>query len=284
MPRATVPTLAWPIRCFPTIQTAGRFALADKEFDYQYLAPTLAMHIYNYVARIRIGADEFELIPGDLTFTPPGVASRYHLPRPGMHWCIHLFQPQGPGQDHDTVSLPVHLRLGSMRRHVEQEVVEIARLLTRGRNNEPAALAAAEGRLQTLLLEIAMLAQSKGAGIERTASHIAVDLVASILCTRLAEPLTVPDLAAEVGISQNYLARQFRSRYGSTIPHFLLQQRVDAARDLLRNTDIPIHVIATRVGLGNPQYFNKQFRRLAGISPSTWRNEARKGVSKPCRT
>jgi AraC-like DNA-binding protein len=50
---------------------------------------------------------------------------------------------------------------------------------------------------------------------------------------------------------------------------------------LLHTTDIPVRVIARRVGMADQQYFNKQFRRFAGVSPSRWREESRKGKGAP---
>lgn len=265
--------MPWPARTFPAILRAGRYRLEDRDYIYQYNSPTVALHVYDYVGTIRIGGSEFELIPGDLTITPNGVAARYHLPRPGFHWCIHFYPPEKVHGE--TVQLPLHLRLGAMRTHGQQQIVEVARLMARGWKGDQQALATAEATLQRFLLEVAMLAQNSAGQSERSRCDIAVDLVASLLATRLAEPLSVPELAEEVGVSQNYLARCFRGRYGATIPHFLLQRRIDYAKELLRTTDIPVQVIAKRCGLGDPQYFNKQFRRLAGVSPTGWREQAR---------
>ena len=75
-------------------------------------------------------------------------------------------------------------------------------------------------------------------------------------------------------MSQNYLTRVFKSWYGVTIQHYLLRRRIDAARHLLTVSSIPIHRVAMRVGLEDRQYFNKQFRRIAGMSPSAFREQA----------
>ena len=77
-------------------------------------------------------------------------------------------------------------------------------------------------------------------------------------------------------MTQNYLARMFRKRFGMTIPRYLLNRRIDYARHLLTTTNIPIHRVAARVGLPDPQHFNKQFRKLVGTSPSHARITFRK--------
>ena len=94
-------------------------------------------------------------------------------------------------------------------------------------------------------------------------------------------PLTVPSIAREVGLSQNYLARFFRKRYGMTIPRYLLVRRIDLARHLLLTSDDLVKQIAGRVGLPDPQYFNKQFRRLTGSNPSDFRLSEKRRTGAP---
>ena len=57
---------------------------------------------------------------------------------------------------------------------------------------------------------------------------------------RLMEPLAVPELAEMASLSQNYLARVFRLRYGMTIPHFILLRRIELARHLLATSKVTI--------------------------------------------
>ena len=56
-----------------------------------------------------------------------------------------------------------------------------------------------------------------------------------------------------------------------TIPHRLIARRVEHARYLLESTDLPIWRVAERVGIPDPQHFNKTVRRLTGTSPSAIR-------------
>jgi AraC-like DNA-binding protein len=87
----------------------------------------------------------------------------------------------------------------------------------------------------------------------------------------LHRPLSAAALAARAGLSQNYLARLFRRQTGLTIPRHVLIRRVAVARLLLATTDLPVKQVALRVGMPDPQHFNKQFRALAGASPSAYR-------------
>ena len=72
------------------------------------------------------------------------------------------------------------------------------------------------------------------------------------------------ELAAGVGLSTDYVARVFARRYGMRLQHYLLLRRIELARHLLVSSDLPVSEIGRQVGLPDPQYFNKQFRRVAG--------------------
>ena len=47
------------------------------------------------------------------------------------------------------------------------------------------------------------------------------------------------------------------------------------ARKLLRETDLPLEAIATRVGYRHPSFFIKHFRRDHGVTPAAWRRRTR---------
>ena len=100
-------------------------------------------------------------------------------------------------------------------------------------------------------------------------------MLVEIVENRLREPLSVPDLAEEAGLSQNYLAQAFRQRYGLTMANFILRRRIELACYLLTASRATVTHIAHEAGLPDVQHFNKQFRRLVGVSPSAYRERAR---------
>lgn len=93
---------------------------------------------------------------------------------------------------------------------------------------------------------------------------------------RIREPGTAPDLpelARLADCSVRHLTRGFRERTGLTVHQFVEQQRCALARQWLRETDLPIAVIAERLGFGSPAYFSTAFRRLVGQSPREYRRQ-----------
>ena len=263
---------SWPLSELPDIRTAGRFPLDDRQYDTTYHSATHALHVHMYDATLRLGERTIQLHPGDLTVSPAGVQSGYDLPTPGHHWCVHFAQVE-PKPGEASAALPIHLPLGSLGEHAGQRIMSIAQ--TRAGGPDPLATAAASAAMLELLLWVAMqaaVAQRSSSALAATRGFAAAERVAALMHERLEEPLSIPDLAAEVDLTQNYLARIFRVRYGMTMPRFLLTCRMDHAKHLLAHTAIPVSKVAARAGMPDVQHFNKQFRKLVGVSPSAYRS------------
>jgi AraC-like DNA-binding protein len=266
--KATLPTLRWPLRIIPTVIVAGRFPLDRTGFDYGYRGTYHALHLHGYRGVIRMDGHSFGLGPDVVTLSVAGGRTFYDLTAPGHHWCIH-FQPV-PVRG-TTMQLPWRIAIGPHREFFTDRMRHIARLHEQAKRNDPQAplaAVAASIALQELLIWLGLFAVQAAHPPRRRASEEAVDHLLSILNERFAESLTVPVLAGEVKMTQDYMAKCFRRRMGMTIPRYLLRRRIEHARQLLTTTDLPIGRIAARVGMPDPQHFNKQFRLLLGISPS----------------
>jgi AraC-like DNA-binding protein len=85
------------------------------------------------------------------------------------------------------------------------------------------------------------------------------------------QPLEAATLAAASGLSRNFFAARFRERFGTTVDGYLLHLRMEMAKNQILSTNRPIKEIAFECGIPDPGYFNKQFRRVTGMSPSRYR-------------
>ncbi|MEU5265485.1 AraC family transcriptional regulator [Amycolatopsis sp. NPDC021455] len=94
----------------------------------------------------------------------------------------------------------------------------------------------------------------------------------AFLRERLAEPITLADLADEVHLSVYHLVRVFRAATGQTPHRFLTGLRVDEAKRLLRETDLTLDRIAPRCGFTSPGALSAAFARHTGTRPSAYRN------------
>lgn len=84
--------------------------------------------------------------------------------------------------------------------------------------------------------------------------------------------LSVNRISAEMNYSANYLGNAFKREYGESITDYLNQYRVEMAKKLMDETDMRVYEIAFAVGFNDQHYFSKIFRRIAGASPSEYRD------------
>jgi AraC-like DNA-binding protein len=273
---------AWPARLLPRIFTAGYCPLADRDYQVRYLSRTHALHLYDYACTMRLGNSEYTIGPGCATLTPASVGSSYHVPKPGHHWCVHfhVVQNRPAGAPRPALAmLPLHTALEADGAEAASRMAEIVRLHTLATSAQAAhrevASAAASAAFLELLLWLSLRRGASASSAPR--ADKAVERAAALLESRLLDPPTIPELSEMVELTQNYLARKFRKRFGVTIQRYILTRRIEYARLLLSSTDAPIARIAQRVGLPDPQHFNKQFRRVMKMSPSEWRQAGARG-------
>ncbi len=88
---------------------------------------------------------------------------------------------------------------------------------------------------------------------------------------RLAEPITLEDMARHAHMSVRTFTRRFRSEVGLSPLKWLAQRRLAHARTLLESTDLTIARIATACGFGDPVALRKQFHTYVGLSPLAYR-------------
>ncbi|WP_431873771.1 helix-turn-helix domain-containing protein [Amycolatopsis sacchari] len=99
-----------------------------------------------------------------------------------------------------------------------------------------------------------------------------VRAVVALMRERLAEPVTLADLAAEAHLSVYHLVRVFRNTTGQTPHRFLTRLRIEEAKRLLRDTDLALDAIARRCGFASPGALSTAFLRHTGVRPSVYRN------------
>jgi transcriptional regulator of acetoin/glycerol metabolism/AraC-like DNA-binding protein len=78
-------------------------------------------------------------------------------------------------------------------------------------------------------------------------------------------------LAGIAGVSIHHFARGFKQSAGVTPHHYLVQKRVERARDLLAQTDLPMSEIAYAVGFSDQSHLARHFRQMLGVTPGQFR-------------
>ncbi|WP_394553223.1 GlxA family transcriptional regulator [Agromyces sp. MMS24-JH15] len=92
---------------------------------------------------------------------------------------------------------------------------------------------------------------------------------------RIDRPLSLADLARHARVSPRTLSRRFVEDTGYTPMQWILRARVDLARELLEASDLPVELVAERVGLGTGANLRLHFHRILGTSPQEYRHTFR---------
>jgi LacI family transcriptional regulator len=85
------------------------------------------------------------------------------------------------------------------------------------------------------------------------------------------EPIGVKQVLRAIPLSRRALEGRFVRMLGRTPHEEILRCRLERAKQLLSDTDLPIKSVAGRVGVGTPEYLSVLFKRKLGISPSAYR-------------
>lgn len=89
----------------------------------------------------------------------------------------------------------------------------------------------------------------------------------------LSGDLRLNRLASECGLSASYFCRCFRITFGTSVHRFVVSKRVERARRLLLQSNLPLAEIALEAGFSDQAVFSRTFGAVVGTPPARWRTE-----------
>lgn len=84
--------------------------------------------------------------------------------------------------------------------------------------------------------------------------------------------LQLQDLARHFHMNSTYLGQLFRKETGRSFSEYVNEKRIEAAKGLLKRTQLKISDIAQQVGFSNTDYFIDKFKGIVGVPPSVYKN------------
>ena len=134
-------------------------------------------------------------------------------------------------------------------------------------------------RLRTSLLELLLEVLSAAHAHTVPPEETQLEALLNEIKTHPEAEMSIDDLARRAGMAPTHFITRFRMLAGLPPRQFQLACRIDAARELLTATDLPVTDIAMRLGFCSSQYFANLFRRHTGTTPRA----CREGHSGPHR-
>jgi AraC family transcriptional regulator len=213
----------------------------------------------------------FELRPRDFLLVPPRVEHALVNRRTGKHHFLfaaidvksalmRLPEVRAEYASDTCRTVPAAESLEAPFRQLLREVT------TRAPYRAPALRAAVD----LLVIEAARLL-AQGPTEALVACHPGVMAVKEILHSRSREPWTIGALSRLAGLSPSHLTSLFVREVGVSPHQYLLHERIQRAKELLRGTDTPVTEIALALGFSSSQHFAKMFKRVAGATALAYR-------------
>jgi AraC-like DNA-binding protein len=220
-----------------------------------------------------VSGRQVKLVPGALLAVPPNVRHRLVTPTTAAH---HFFFA---GIDIDKVLTPAKpaTEWRRTRAHFVRHVPEIApsfrQLIREVTMKAPFREEALALSLKLLALELTRCLRSTPISASLALRHPAVVRARELIDHQPARAWTVQALAIMAGLSPSRLAGCFKAEVGMTLHQYLMRARVDAARTLLGDTDLPITAIALELGYASSQHFSAAYKAATGHSPTASRRK-----------
>ncbi|MBP1963645.1 helix-turn-helix domain-containing protein [Paenibacillus aceris] len=143
-------------------------------------------------------------------------------------------------------------------------------------------------KLKETLLQVIEQAEQQDPLIQLKTQHLVTEIIISLLETyyqqpyasahtfdwitsyfshHLSDPITLEDMAARANLSISRFSIMFKQRYGISPHQYLMNMRVNHAKELLTNTDLSQESIASYCGFADLHHFSKTFKKRTGLTP-----------------
>lgn len=87
----------------------------------------------------------------------------------------------------------------------------------------------------------------------------------------LSAPLTLEEYARSAGFSVSQFSHLFKKHYGTSPMAYFIELRIQRAKELLDSTGLSVKEVAWELGFDDQLYFSRIFKKVSGISPTTYR-------------
>jgi AraC-like DNA-binding protein/quercetin dioxygenase-like cupin family protein len=102
-----------------------------------------------------------------------------------------------------------------------------------------------------------------------------INQVENIVSSNYSRELHITEIARQIGLSTEYLSRQFRKRTQKTLVSYINEYRLKQSMAMLQNTDNPIKQVAADCGFRDVNYFTTMFRLFFSVTPKDIRKYAK---------
>jgi AraC-like DNA-binding protein len=281
--------MAWVDRCGPPrIPYAGRSPSGYSNPPAPHIEIVLVLD--TDVKGLRLGDRVVDYPPRHIVIHNVHLGAKTPVMRPMDAWCAML-DVGGEGEFKSVEDTPLFCT--SPLDRLEETVEAFARLASRctrfgsGPRNYLAATPqfnpahdSGAANAQSVLVKAALLELfatllqelAGDAADDSTRRPVAIERALEFISLHYrTSGLTLSDVSAAAGLSEDHFGRAFRESVGVTPMRHLRRMRINQSRYLLEHTSLLVEEIAAEVGFTDPFHFSRVFKSETGVSPSGWR-------------
>lgn len=100
-----------------------------------------------------------------------------------------------------------------------------------------------------------------------------IDKVIQYIHNNIEKDIRRNEIAEVVFLNPDYLSRLFKKEVGKSLKEYIMQCKMKEAQSLLKTTNLPISMIAVKVGYTNFSHFSQVYKKILGVTPAEDRNE-----------
>lgn len=250
------------------VQEVGDFSTRPGYYTQRsHLNSFLMLYTTNGAGRLQYAGQTYDLLPGSLMWIDCMLPHRYEIQGEGWDFIwLHFngatsreYYKEFTQKKSPVIQLPTYTLLPNC---IKSLIIASRQPLYKSEIQSSRLIVNALTELLCLVLE------PEEAPVE--VPQLIRD-VAQYIENRFNEPIVLDALSARFSLSKFHLAREFKRYIGFAPGEYLIHCRINEAKHLLKNTNMPVRDIAKAVGVENESHFSNLFRRKTEMTPRQFR-------------
>ena len=168
-----------------------------------------------------------------------------------------------------------HLMICPRVNDTAKELCEQLIKIYEAKNDESESKITTQVRTKIILLQFILEMWKKGFVIENDTSgrNIVEKEMVSYIQQNFTGKISLKEFGEQFHLSEKYISRYFKEHFHITLSQYITHLRLEHAKQLLQDTDIPVTEIAMQSGYQNVSYFIRSFKKTYGVSPLKYRKK-----------
>ena len=244
--------------------------------------------------------DEFEIIYVRSGFLTVSISGESYIGKTGEAFVVspgnlHLMGSQSGTVDYYTFLFPLkyisfrtddmldeklleplnsgHLMICPRVKDTAKELCEQLIEIYEAKNDESESKITTQVRTKIILLQFILEMWKKGFVIENDTSgrNIVEKEMVSYIQQNFTGKISLREFGEQFHLSEKYISRYFKEHFHITLSQYVTYLRLEHAKQLLQDTDIPVTDVAMQSGYQNVSYFIRSFQKAYAVSPLKYR-------------